>query len=101
MLQDQPCHQIGQCCLYLCWQRGPINFWSPAHRVASVVMEPGVGGRIIEVLSGGEGEVHERARLTTWEPGVRVGWKASNDDVSTEVRFESAEGGTRIVVVRR
>ena len=42
--------------LDLWWQRGPINFWSPAHRVRAIVMEPHVGGRIMEVLTGDDGD---------------------------------------------
>jgi uncharacterized glyoxalase superfamily protein PhnB len=87
--------------LDLWWQRGPINFYSPSHRVAAVVMEPHVGGRIIEVLTGGDGEVYERARITEWEPGARVAWADSDDDVKTDVRFEAVEGGTRVVVEAR
>ena len=58
----------------LWWVRGPINFWSDGGRVVEVRCEPGVGGRIIEVLDDpASGEVLERARLTQWEPGVRLG----------------------------
>ena len=32
----------------LCWVRGPINFFDSA-RAVSMVCEPGVGGRILEV----------------------------------------------------
>jgi uncharacterized glyoxalase superfamily protein PhnB len=87
--------------LDLWWQRGPINFWSSANRVAAVRMEPGVGGRIVEVLTGDDGQEFERGRITIWEPGERVAWKSSNDDVTTEVRFEELEAGTRVVVEAR
>ena len=36
--------------LDLWWLRGPINFWSDGGRVVEVRCEPGVGGRIVEVL---------------------------------------------------
>ena len=83
----------------LWWMRGPINFWSDAGRVVEVRCEPGVGGRIIEVLDDpASGEVFERARLTQWEPGVRLAWESDLDDVLTEVRFAPVDGGTCVTV---
>ena len=83
----------------LWWVRGPINFWSDGGRVVEVRCEPGVGGRIIEVLDDpASGEVLERARLTQWEPGVRLAWESELDDVQTEVRFAPIDGGTRVTV---
>src|SRR5204863_6780350 len=40
------------------------------------------------------GEGLELARITVWEPGRRVSWKSSLDDVTTEVRFEPSGDGT-------
>jgi uncharacterized glyoxalase superfamily protein PhnB len=83
----------------LWWLRGPINFWSDGGRVVEVRCEPGVGGRIIEILDDpAGGEVLERARITTWEPGRRLAWESPLDDVQTEVRFVPIEGGTRVTV---
>jgi uncharacterized glyoxalase superfamily protein PhnB len=83
----------------LWWVRGPINFWSDAGRVVEVRCEPGVGGRIVEVLDDpASGEILERARLTQWEPGVRLAWESPLDDVQTEVRFAPIDGGTRVTV---
>jgi uncharacterized glyoxalase superfamily protein PhnB len=83
----------------LWWVRGPINFWSDGGRVVEVRCEPGVGGRIVEVLDDpASGEVLERARLTQWEPGVRLAWESELDDVQTEVRFAPIDGGTRVTV---
>ena len=83
----------------LWWVRGPINFWSDGGRVVEVRCEPGVGGRIVEVLDDPAlGEVFERARLTQWEPGVRLAWESDLDDVQTEVRFAPIDGGTRVTV---
>jgi len=83
----------------LWWQRGPINFWSDGGRVVEVRCEPGVGGRIIEVLDDRTAAtVLERARITRWEPGVRLAWSSSLDDVLTEVRFEPIPAGTRVTV---
>ena len=83
----------------LWWVRGPINFWSDGGRVVEVRCEPGVGGRIMEVLDERTGtDVLERARITVWEPPGRLGWTSSLDDVETEVRFAPTAGGTRVTV---
>jgi uncharacterized glyoxalase superfamily protein PhnB/uncharacterized protein YndB with AHSA1/START domain len=83
----------------LWWMRGPINFWSDGGRVVEVRCEPGVGGRILEILDDSDtGDVLERARITSWEPGARLAWSSSLDDVETEVRFVPVAGGTRVTV---
>lgn len=83
----------------LWWVRGYINFWSDGGRVAAVRCEPGIGGRIVEVLDDARGDtVFERGRITGWEPGARLAWETDYDDVLTEVRFEPVPGGTRVVV---
>jgi uncharacterized glyoxalase superfamily protein PhnB len=45
--------------------------------------------------------MREKARITVWEPGVRLCWASSVDDVETEVRFEPTGAGTRVVVEHR
>lgn len=86
----------------LWWVRGPINFWADAGRVVEIRCEPGVGGRIMEVLDDpSAGEVLERARITRWEPGALIGWASSLDDVQTEVTFVPTDVGTRVVVEHR
>jgi uncharacterized glyoxalase superfamily protein PhnB len=83
----------------LWWVRGPINFWSDGARVVEVRCEPGVGGRIMEVLDDAAGNtVLERARITSWEPGQLLAWTSSLDDVQTEVTFVPVPGGTRVTV---
>src|SRR4051812_28383342 len=86
----------------LWWVRGPINFYSEGGRVVEVRCEPGVGGRIVEVLDKRTGgDALERARITVWEARGRVGWGSSVGDVETEVRFEPMNDGTRVVVEHR
>jgi uncharacterized glyoxalase superfamily protein PhnB len=86
----------------LWWVRGPINFWSDGGRVVEVRCESGIGGRILEVLDDpASGDVLERARITVWEPGVRLGWESDLDDVRTEVRFAGVSDGTRVTVEHR
>ena len=82
----------------LWWQRGPINFWNSG-RAVEMRCEPGVGGRVGEVLDNKEnGEFAVKARITVWEPGVRLCWKGEIDDVRTEILFEPTAKGTRVVV---
>ena len=79
----------------LWWQRGPINNWDAA-RVVEMRCEPGVGGRLLEIYNT-EGTDHlEIARITIWEPGDRLGWQSSVDDVSLLVRFDATGSGTRV-----
>ena len=81
--------------LDLWWVRGPINAYDSG-RLAEMRCEPGVGGRILEVYEVERGEGLELARITAWEPGERVAWKSSLDDVSIDVRFEPTAGGTLV-----
>jgi hypothetical protein len=82
----------------LWWVRGPINFFD-AGRVVEMRCEPGVGGRIGEVLDHPTtGEFKPRAEITLWEPGKRLRWSSLIDDVETEVRFEETPAGTRVTV---
>ena len=84
----------------LWWQRGPINFYDSSRAVARRC-EPGVGGRLLEVYDEATGDALELGRFTVWEPGARLGWHSSLDDVDTEVRFEPTAAGTRVVVEAR
>jgi uncharacterized glyoxalase superfamily protein PhnB len=86
----------------LWWVRGPINFYGDAGRIAEIRCEDGVGGRILEIYdSPDRSDALERARITVWEPGDRLCWTSSLDDVETEVRFEPAGAGTRVTVNHR
>jgi uncharacterized glyoxalase superfamily protein PhnB len=78
--------------LDLWWVRGPINAYDSG-RLVEMRCEPGVGGRILEVY---EGDALELARITAWEPGERVAWQSSLDDVSIDVRFEPTAAGTLV-----
>jgi uncharacterized glyoxalase superfamily protein PhnB len=78
--------------LDLWWVRGPVNAYDSG-RLVEMRCEPGVGGRILEVY---EGDALELARITAWQPGERVAWKSSLDDVSIDVRFEPTDSGTLV-----
>jgi uncharacterized protein YndB with AHSA1/START domain len=86
------------------WWRRDTPYWNDPERGLSVRIEPGVGGRFLEVHDLESGTGIEVGRITRWEPGVRlsftwwqVGWP---DDVSTdvEVTFDPAGDGTLVRV---
>jgi hypothetical protein len=77
------------------WGDGPIDAWDSS-RVVGLRIEPGVGGRVLEVYAD---DALELGRVTVWEPGARVAWTSSVDDVTIDVSFEPLEGGgTRVRV---
>jgi len=86
--------------LDLWWVRGPINHFD-AGRAAAMRCEAGVGGRLLEVYDDSTGDALELARVTSWEPGARLAWRSSLDDVTTEITFEPSERGTIVRVVAR
>jgi uncharacterized glyoxalase superfamily protein PhnB len=77
------------------WLRGPINNWDSA-RVRAMRCEPGLGGRLLEIYDETAGEMLELARITTWEPGRRLAWRSSLDDVAIEVVFKPLAKGTSV-----
>lgn len=79
------------------WVQGPINFYDSS-RAYGKRIEPGVGGRILEVYDASSGEGLELARITVWEPGARLAWQSSLDDVGIEVFFEGTASGTVVRV---
>jgi uncharacterized glyoxalase superfamily protein PhnB len=82
----------------LWWVRGPINFFDSA-RATAMRIEPGVGGRILEVYSLPD-DVLELGTITDWEPGALFGYRSSVDDTETRISFEGLDGGTRVTVVQ-
>jgi len=83
--------------LDLWWVRGPINHHA-AGRVLAMRCEPGVGGRLLEVYDDATGDALELGRITAWEPGKRLAWRSSLDDVSTNVSFSPAGDGCLVRV---
>ncbi|MEU8225753.1 VOC family protein [Kribbella sp. NPDC048915] len=79
------------------WLRNPINFFDSG-RVTAMRIEPGVGGRVLEVYAD---DVLELATITAWDPGARLGYRSSVDDTETSVDFEAVTGGTRVTVVQK
>lgn len=85
----------------LWWVRGPINFFD-ASRAIGMAIEPGVGGRILEVYRAGsdtaDEDVLELGKITAWQPGELLAYRSSVDDTETAIHFESFEAGTRVTV---
>lgn len=82
----------------LWWVRGPINFFDSA-RATAMQIEPGVGGRILEVYSPPD-DVLELGKITDWEPGAVLAYRSSVDDTETRISFDALDGGTRVTVVQ-
>ena len=80
--------------LDLWWVRGPINHFAGG-RAMAVRCEPGVGGRLLEVY---EDDALELGRITAWEPGKRLSWRSSVDDVNIDVSFAPAGDGCLVRV---
>jgi uncharacterized glyoxalase superfamily protein PhnB len=83
--------------LDLWWVRGPINYFDAA-RAIGMRCEPGVGGRLLEVYDEATGEGKELGRITVWEPGQRLAWQSSVDEVEIEVSFAPTAAGTDVIV---
>jgi uncharacterized glyoxalase superfamily protein PhnB len=78
------------------WVRGAINFFDSA-RAVGMRIEPGVGGRVLEVY---DEDSLELGRILVWEPGERLTFTSSVDDTEVEVVFEPTDGGTRVRVTQ-
>jgi uncharacterized protein YndB with AHSA1/START domain len=89
------------------WWRAHTRYWNDPDRGLHLRLEPGVGGRWIEVYDADAGTGFEVGRVTVWEPGERLGltWSQAgwSDGMTTdiEVTFEAAGGGTRVRLVHR
>ena len=81
------------------WVRGPINFFDSGRAVAMRI-EPGIGGRVLEIYDEARGDALELGRITVWEPGVRLAYRSAVDDTEVDVRFDEVEGGTRVRVTQ-
>jgi len=81
----------------LWWVRGAINFFDGA-RAVGMRIEPGVGGRVLEVYDDATGDSLELARITVWRPGELLVYQGVVDDTEVEVRFDEIPAGTRVSV---
>jgi uncharacterized protein YndB with AHSA1/START domain len=83
------------------WRRG-TRYWNDPERGMSLRIEPGVGGRFVEVYDLESGIGMEVGRVTAWEPGRRfamtwtqVGWPP---DVVTDIEVTFEPVGDQTVV---
>lgn len=86
------------------WRPGPIN-WNNRFRAVGIRIEPGVGGRWLELLDDPP-EVFDCGEITIWEPPSRFVFSYRDighdiDGTEVEVRFEPVGGGTRVTVEHR
>ena len=81
------------------WVRGPINFFD-ASRAVAMRIEPGVGGRVLEVYDDARGDALELGRITAWRPGEQLAYRSLVDDTEIDVRFQAVEGGTEVSVTQ-
>jgi uncharacterized glyoxalase superfamily protein PhnB len=79
------------------WVPGPINFFDSS-RAYGIRIEPGVGGRVIEVYDHASGDGLELGRISVWEPGARLAWQSLVDDVEIDVHFHESDGGTVVLL---
>jgi hypothetical protein len=84
------------------WWRRDTPYWNDRERGQSIRIEPGVGGRFIEVYDLDSGEGMEVGRVTVWEPGRRLGltwtqrgWPAGVR-TNVTVSFEPLDNRTRV-----
>ena len=81
------------------YQRGPHNFFDPV-RATGIRIEPGVGGRMLEVYDNDTGAAREMARVTAWEPGARL-VLLDDRDTEIEVTFEPRGDETKVTLEHR
>lgn len=85
------------------WYQAGMRGLLGVERRRTLCLEPGVGGRLLEV--GGPGGATEKGRVTVWEPGARlvfVDAKATEVDVSFEaLDHVRTRPRTRVVLVHR
>jgi Activator of Hsp90 ATPase homolog 1-like protein len=84
------------------WWKDNELFWFSRRRGGRVAIEGGLGGRFTETYA--DGTVFEIGRVTTWEPGARLGltWRqesfAPEQETRVDVRFERVGDETRVTV---
>jgi uncharacterized protein YndB with AHSA1/START domain len=92
--------------LDLWWRRGP-RYRPLAHPNGLMRLEPGVGGRLLEVCGGDGAERFELGRVRIWEPPERLVllWRnrdfAPDEETEVEIRFAPVEKGTLVELEHR
>lgn len=81
------------------YRRGPHNFFDPVRAIA-IRLEPGVGGRMLEVYDNDTGDAREMATVTAWEPAKRL-VLCDTRDTEIEVTFEPRGDETKVTLEHR
>ncbi len=82
--------------LDLWWVRGPVNFFDSSRAVA-MRMEPGVGGRLLEMYAQDGSDMRTLGRIVDWNPGSDLAW-VSPDGATIRVVFEALGESCRVEV---
>jgi hypothetical protein len=87
------------------WRPGPIN-WNNAGRAVGVRIEPGPGGRWMEIHDLKTGEGVTQGRFTVWELGARLVFLYQDvghqlDGTEVEIDFEPIADGARVTLTHR
>ncbi len=88
------------------WRGGPRFRWHP-ERKGRLVLEPGEGGRFLEVYPDDADEPFEVGRVRVWDPPRRLVFSfrarsfAPDESTEVEVRFEPEGDATRVSVEHR
>jgi hypothetical protein len=61
------------------WWRTGTPYWNDPDRGLYLHIEPGVGGRWIEVYDADTGSGYEVGRVTVWRPGERLALRDAGD----------------------
>jgi len=90
--------------IHLWWRPHPMFLFS-RRAGGTLAIEPALGGRFTETYA--DGTSFEIGRVTSWEPGARLGlsWRQASfkeDQVTeVEIRFETVGAETRVTVEHR
>jgi activator of Hsp90 ATPase-like protein len=87
------------------WRPGPLN-WNDADHAIGVRIEPGPGGRWIEIHDRRTGEGVTQGRFVKWDLGARLVFLYQDgghllDGTEVEIRFAPVVGGTRVTLEHR
>ena len=86
------------------WYRNGPYSWVDSSRAKGIRLEPGVGGRIVEIWDDATGEGYAWGTITIWEPDVRFVFTYRNVNMppspltTVEVRFEPKGTGTCVTL---
>ena len=79
------------------WYRVETGTVADPARTRDIRMEPGVGGRLLDVR---DTDAVEMGRIIAWEPGARLAFTDA-DGSDVEITFTARRGGTRVVLEHR